>query len=97
MAKLTKRAKMIREKVEHGKLYDANDALDLLKSLSGVKFDESIEVSVNLGVDPRKSDQVVRGSTVLPQGDWKDSPCGGLCPGSECRCGEGSWSGYRRI
>ncbi len=71
MAKLTKRAKLIREKVEHGKLYDANDALDLLKSLSGVKFDESIEVSVNLGVDPRKSDQVVRGSTVLPKGTGK--------------------------
>ena len=71
MAKLTKRAKMIQEKVEPGKLYPIDEALDLLRELSAVKFKESVDVSVNLGVDPRKSDQVVRGSTVLPNGTGK--------------------------
>ncbi|HSH30604.1 MAG TPA: 50S ribosomal protein L1 [Thiohalobacter sp.] len=68
MAKLSKRMKAIREKVEPGKLYPIDDAFSLLKELSGVKFKESVDVAVNLGVDPRKSDQVVRGSTVLPNG-----------------------------
>lgn len=72
MAKLTKRQKAINEKVEEGKLYAADDAFALLKDLSTVKFDESIDVAVNLGVDPRKSDQVVRGSSVLPNGIGKD-------------------------
>jgi len=71
MAKLTKRAKAIREKIEHGKQYPIEDALALLKELSGVKFRESIDVSVNLGIDPRKSDQAVRGATVLPNGTGK--------------------------
>jgi len=71
MTKLSKRAKEIREKVEPGKLYPIDDALGLLKETSRVKFKESIDVSVNLGVDPRKSDQVVRGSTVLPNGTGK--------------------------
>ena len=68
MAKLSKKQKVIREKVEPGKLYAADEAFDLLKSLPPAKFLESIDVAVNLGVDPRKSDQVVRGSTVLPNG-----------------------------
>ncbi|MCK8516761.1 50S ribosomal protein L1 [Methylonatrum kenyense] len=68
MAKLTKRQKAIAEKVEHGKLYPVEEAFSLLKELPTAKFPESVEVSVNLGVDPRKSDQVVRGSTVLPNG-----------------------------
>ncbi|MCW9052350.1 MAG: 50S ribosomal protein L1 [Motiliproteus sp.] len=72
MAKLTKRAKAIAEKVEIGKLYPVEEAVSLLSELSTVKFKESIEVCVNLGVDPRKSDQVVRGSTVLPNGTGKD-------------------------
>ena len=71
MAKLTKRQKSIREKLEPGKVYTAEEAFDLLKRLSAVKFSESVEVAVNLGVDPRKSDQVVRGSTVLPNGTGK--------------------------
>ena len=71
MAKLTKRAKMIQEKVTPGKLYPIEEALDLLRELSAVKFKESVDVSINLGVDPRKSDQVVRGSTVLPNGTAK--------------------------
>jgi large subunit ribosomal protein L1 len=71
MAKLSKRARAIREKVEVGKLYGVEEAFVLLKELSSVKFSESVDVSVNLGVDPRKSDQVVRGSTVLPNGTGK--------------------------
>ncbi|WP_299734165.1 50S ribosomal protein L1 [uncultured Endozoicomonas sp.] len=72
MAKMSKRAKLIAEKIESTKAYSFEDAASLLKELSGVKFKETIEVSVNLGVDPRKSDQVVRGSTVLPNGTGKD-------------------------
>lgn len=68
MAKLSKRQKAIREQVEAGKQYVVEEALNLLKSLPPAKFLESIDVAVNLGVDPRKSDQVVRGSTVLPNG-----------------------------
>ncbi len=68
MAKLTKRAKAIAEKVVHGKVYSVEEAFEVLKSLPPAKFVESIDVAVNLGVDPRKSDQVVRGSTVLPNG-----------------------------
>lgn len=71
MAKLSKRSRTIREKVEAGKLYSAEEAFALLKDLSKVKFNESVDVAVNLGVDPRKSDQVVRGSTVLPNGIGK--------------------------
>ena len=71
MAKLSKRAKAIREKVESGKLHGAEEAFGLLKELSAVKFNESIDVSVNLGVDARKSDQVVRGASVLPHGTGK--------------------------
>lgn len=72
MARMTKRLKMIAEKVEPGKAYSADEAFSLLKELSTVKFAESVDVSINLGVDPRKSDQVVRGSTVLPNGTGKD-------------------------
>ncbi|MCB1786039.1 MAG: 50S ribosomal protein L1 [Chromatiaceae bacterium] len=71
MAKLSKRQKSIREKVDSTKLYAVEEAFELLKSLSSVKFEESVDVAVNLGVDPRKSDQVVRGSTVLPNGTGK--------------------------
>jgi large subunit ribosomal protein L1 len=72
MAKLTKRARLIAEKVEATKYYSVEEAVALLSELSTVKFKESIDVSVNLGVDPRKSDQVVRGSTVLPHGAGKN-------------------------
>ena len=71
MAKLTKRQKAIREKVDSNKQYDVLDAVNLLAELSTVKFKESIDVAVNLGVDPRKSDQVVRGASVLPNGTGK--------------------------
>lgn len=68
MAKLTKRQKLIREKLQPGKQYAIGDALSLLKELSTVKFTESVDVAVNLGIDARKSDQVVRGATTLPHG-----------------------------
>lgn len=68
---LSKRQKFIQERVQVGKHYPINEALGLLKELSKVKFNEAVEVAVNLGVDPRKSDQVVRGSTVLPNGIGK--------------------------
>ena len=71
MAGLSKRVKAYREKIEPGKYYPLKDALELLKQISSVKFDESVEVAVNLGVDARKSDQQVRGSTVLPKGTGK--------------------------
>lgn len=71
MAKLSKRLQKISEKVELGKAYEITEAFSLLKECSSVKFDESVEVAVNLGVDARKSDQAVRGSTVLPKGTGK--------------------------
>ena len=71
MAKLTKRQKAIASKIEAGKLYNFEDAAALLTELSTVKFSESVDVAVNLGVDPRKSDQVVRSATVLPHGTGK--------------------------
>ncbi len=71
MAKTTKRKRAILEKIEAGRLYPADEAFSLLKDISSVKFAESVDVSVNLGVDPRKSDQVVRGATVLPNGTGK--------------------------
>ena len=69
---MSKRLAAIREKVERGRLYDATDALRLLKETANPKFDETVEAAVNLGVDPRKSDQMVRGSTVLPNGTGKE-------------------------
>ena len=72
MAKLTKRMRVIREKVDGTKLYEINDAVALLKELATAKFVESVDVAVNLGIDPRKSDQNVRGATVLPHGTGRD-------------------------
>lgn len=71
MAKLNKRQKAVAEKLEHGKLYAVDDALALLKDMPKAKFTESVDVAINLGVDPRKSDQVVRSATVLPHGTGK--------------------------
>ncbi len=64
----SKRNKLFKEKVDKTRLYPIDEAIGLLKELANAKFSESVDVSVNLGVDPRKSDQVVRGSTVLPNG-----------------------------
>jgi len=71
MAKQTKRQKAIASKIEAGKAYSFEEAANLLAELSTVKFSESFDVAVNLGVDPRKSDQVVRSATVLPHGTGK--------------------------
>ncbi len=72
MTRLSKRAKAIQEKVELGKLYPVDEAVNLLNELSSVKFKEAIEVAVNLGIDAKKSDQAVRGATVLPHGAGRD-------------------------
>lgn len=71
MAKLTKRQRAINEKIQAGKQYSIEEAVALLKDLSTVKFSETVDVSINLGIDPRKSDQSVRGATTLPHGNGK--------------------------
>lgn len=71
MANLSKRQKLINTKVDRTKLYAVTDALALVKETATAKFDESIDVAVNLGIDARKSDQLVRGSVVLPRGTGK--------------------------
>ncbi|NDH08825.1 MAG: 50S ribosomal protein L1 [Gammaproteobacteria bacterium] len=71
MAKLSKQQKAIRQEITTGTLFNAVDAMDFLKKFASKKFNESVDVSINLGVDPRKSDQVVRSSTLLPKGTGK--------------------------
>ncbi len=71
MAKLSKKAKLIQAKVDKSKAYSLSEAVAVLKEFANSKFDESLDVSVNLGVDPRKSDQNVRGASVLPNGTGK--------------------------
>jgi large subunit ribosomal protein L1 len=72
MTKLSKRARLAREKVDVLKEYEFTEAIDLLKELATAKFRESVDVAVNLGIDARKSDQNVRGATVLPNGTGRD-------------------------
>lgn len=72
MAKLSKRMSAIAEKITANKVYALDDALTILKQLSSVKFVESMDVAVMLGIDPKKSDQVVRGATLLPNGTGRD-------------------------
>ncbi len=71
MAKLSKRQKAIREKVVAGRVYDFDAAVALLKEFASTKFSETVDAAINLGVDPKKSDQVVRGATTLPNGTGK--------------------------
>lgn len=71
MAKVTKRARVFQEKIEAGKTYSFDEAAALLKELATAKFEETVDVAINLGVDARKSDQVVRGATTLPNGTGK--------------------------
>ncbi len=71
MARMSKRKKLIREKVDSNKQYGIEEAVSLLKELSKVKFEETVEAAINLGIDPRKSDQAVRGATTLPHGTGK--------------------------
>lgn len=72
MAKLTKKQQAIAAKIDGNRSYNISDAVALLNEFASAKFKESIDVAINLGVDPRKSDQVVRGSTLLPNGTGKD-------------------------
>ncbi len=94
MAKLSKRFKAINEKVERGKLYSVTDALQLLKESSSIKFDESVEVAINLGIDPRKSDQIVRGSTVLPRGTGKSIKVAVFAQGEKAAEAESAGADY---
>ena len=71
MARVSKRNKAIKEQLESGKVYMVEEAFELLKKMSSVTFRESVDVAIRLGVDPRKSDQNVRGATVLPNGTGK--------------------------
>ncbi len=71
MAKISKRMKLIEEKIDKTRQYAIEEGLQLLKDLSAAKFDESVDAAINLGVDPRKSEQNVRGSSVLPNGTGK--------------------------
>ena len=72
MTKLSKKRRQMAQKLEVGKNYSVEEAVSLIAEFASTKFKESIDVSINLGVDPRKSDQVVRGSTLLPNGTGKD-------------------------
>ena len=81
---MSKRYKTIAAKVDRNKLYPLNDALNLVKEIAVAKFDESIDVSVNLGIDARKSDQLVRGSVVLPQGTGKSVRVAVFAQGDKC-------------
>lgn len=71
MAKLTKRQQAFQGKVEAGKVYPAVEALNLVRQNATAKFDESVDVAIQLGIDPRKSDQAVRGAVVMPEGTGK--------------------------
>ena len=72
MRKISKRSKLIKEKVEHEKVYDLTEAVNLLKEIKATKFDESVEVALRLGVDTRKADQMVRGTCLMPNGLGKE-------------------------
>ena len=73
MAKLTKKQKEAASKIEKNKLYSLKDASSLLKTVATAKFDESVDIAVRLGVDPRKANQMVRGVVTLPHGTGKDT------------------------
>ncbi len=94
MAKLSKRTKAIREKVDRTRSYAIVDAFQLLKECSSVKFDESVEVAVNLGVDPRKSDQAIRGSTVLPRGTGKTVKIAVFADGEQAEAAKAAGADY---
>lgn len=82
MAKASKRIQALKAKVDRSKLYSVDEALALVKGAATAKFDESVDVAVNLGVDPRKSDQVVRGSVVMPRGTGKSVRVAVFCQGA---------------
>src|SRR5690349_2270008 len=83
MAKMSKRYKAMSSKVAPGKLYAVDEALKILKDNSKTKFVESVDVAIRLGIDAKKSDQVVRGATVLPAGTGKQVRVAVFCPPGE--------------
>ncbi len=87
MAKSSKRVQAVLAKVDRNKAYPVSDALSLVKECATAKFDESIDVSVNLGIDAKKSDQLVRGSVVLPSGTGKTVRVAVFRPGRQSRSG----------
>ncbi len=94
MAKPSKRIRKYREGLEPGKAYGLTDALEILKRSATAKFDESVDVAVNLGVDPRKSDQVVRGSTVLPRGTGKTVKVAVFADGDQAKEAQAAGADY---
>ena len=86
---MSKRYKAIAAKVDRNKLYPLSDALNLVKENAGAKFDESIDVAINLGIDAKKSDQLVRGSVVFAQGNRQDSSRRGFCTRCQSRRSQG--------
>ena len=88
MSKLTKYQKDARARVQQGQAYPADEAFGLVKQLAKAKFSESVDVAVNLGVDPRRSDQVVRGSTVLPNGTGKNVRVAVFAQGEQAEAAE---------
>ncbi|RMD67829.1 MAG: 50S ribosomal protein L1 [Gammaproteobacteria bacterium] len=88
MAKLSKRMRLIRERVQPGRVYPVDEAVALLKELSMVKFVETVEAAVNLGIDPKKSDQMVRGAMVLPHGTGKTVRVAVFAQGDKARDAE---------
>ena len=83
MAKITKRFRAMADKVQPGKTYSIDEALKIIKDNSKTKFVESVDVAIRLGIDAKKSDQVVRGSTVLPAGTGKTVRVAVFCPAGE--------------
>jgi large subunit ribosomal protein L1 len=85
MAAATKRRKAMGAKVEHGKAYPVMDAMQLVKATATAKFDEAVDVSINLGIDAKKSDQTVRGAVVLPAGTGKKVRVAVFAPGDKAQ------------
>ena len=88
MAKLTKKQKMLAERVDAEKLYGFDEALALLKDVASKKFDETVEVAMNLGVDPRHADQMVRGMVSLPAGTGKEMKVAVFAKGDKAEAAE---------
>ncbi|MCI0401532.1 MAG: 50S ribosomal protein L1 [Gammaproteobacteria bacterium] len=90
MARRSKRVRAYREKLEPGQPYAVDEAMRMLKEISTVKFEESVDVSINLGIDPRKSEQVLRGSTVLPHGTGKTIRVAVFAQGEQAKAAKGA-------
>src|SRR4026209_2157328 len=89
MAHISKRRKAFAKKVDHAKSYAALDAMKLVKETATAKFDEAVDVAVNLGIDAKKGDQTVRGSVVLPSGTGKTVRVAVFAPGDKAAAAQG--------